>query len=517
MRPALDRLLRRPAALELVCKLLLKHQTLNLQPTSTGRQITFDQRCLSHAHAHLVRCASPLSSNRQHWRRSTCDDTPNILLQRSPFQSRARDGDASSSSDTEATRFDDTFCARLFATRALSLDFVIRGLGILGVEAIGPVSLRELAVREDNAEGIKNRIQQLESVGISLGPSRFSQLIRRCVSKDDDDLLLSLVRSDQHPDTVQDLALQEKLLAHYLRARDWPEVERTVAILTANTRFPKVKFWNVFLRANLAAFDLKVAMHTMETMRLHGIMISKVSTRLLLSKVLTARRQGHAPVTQNAERDDLGQAISLLFTALQCGAKIPPLSWKELIIRLGMAGRFDEVERLMLWLTHYYGSESSRASQQRFSPHRSSVGTKASLDDSRKRMRSPPSTNQEDDALSVIFPPTLQQSIVFWGFCSAQEGARRVKGTDKPPWTRGIALLKALEARGVEVHNRTVLKAFKHIKDQIFGPRLPRLAMMRRIRSSNHLTPEVMDAEFRAAWDPTLPSNSPTNEVDFDP
>src|SRR2546429_6110405 len=61
--------------------------------------------------------------------------------------------------------YSDEFCARLFATTAFGVDFILQGMQMIGVDEVGPLALRELAIREENCDSVSNRLAQLSYVG----------------------------------------------------------------------------------------------------------------------------------------------------------------------------------------------------------------------------------------------------------------------------------------------------------------------------------------------------------------
>jgi hypothetical protein len=67
-------------------------------------------------------------------------------------------------------------------------------------------------------------MDQLKEYGISLGTSTFSKLVRKFALENKVDLLSDLLSSDQHPGALEDLNLQESLLASYHEARDWRQL-----------------------------------------------------------------------------------------------------------------------------------------------------------------------------------------------------------------------------------------------------------------------------------------------------
>lgn len=128
--------------------------------------------------------------------------------------------------------FKDELGARLFATKALAFETTVAGLRMFGVQAIGPQSLREMAVRAQGSQDIIARLRELHRAGISIGDSVFARLIRKLASENRNILLSDLLHSDQHPDVLEDAVMQESLLISYYIARDWRPYNMTLAILT---------------------------------------------------------------------------------------------------------------------------------------------------------------------------------------------------------------------------------------------------------------------------------------------
>ncbi|KAI9800031.1 MAG: hypothetical protein M1833_003560 [Piccolia ochrophora] len=362
---------------------------------------------------------------------------------------------------------DDGFCARILATRAISVDLLIRGMGILGVEAIGPIALRELALRKCEGKAILQRISQLRDVGISIGSSHFSKLVRALALDGREDVLKALVESDQHPDTVADASLQEKLLVHYIQTRDWLQTRKTLAILTRFARSPYNEYWNVCLRAYLSGNDLEAAKRVLESMRLAGTPPSVASIQSILSKALRKRKKGRRPSSFTADKDDLQHVISYLFAALRAGSSVSPWSWKELFRRLHVTNRREELERLAVWLTYYYNPNMSVATSARYNACRASPTQPAVFVGSAPIAKGV-STSHEKHPLQALFPIDFQRAILSTGFDATAH--KRVT----PPTSddlsqcdkdggiqRRVGFLRALRQRGVHVRENTLQKAFR--------------------------------------------------------
>lgn len=373
----------------------------------------------------------------------------------------------------------DSFCARLFATRLFAVNTVINGLRMMAVDSIGPLSLREIASRDEcQPPVILRHLDDLKNAGILPDGSLFAYLVQNLAREENDVLLKSLVESDLHPDTLEDNNLQERLLAQYYAAEDQLQVERTLAILTARGTSQKERakmWWNAVLRSNVTLRKLDAVKSILETMQRARISVTSRSSRHLRVHWLTRRQRGH-----RAERtQELSIIIRATKNTLESGGFVPIIAWREIMRRLGMAGRLVEFESLARWLVHNYASPAGQQSMLAGSPLLSVASQEWLAAGALSRNKNP------SKYLNLLFTTAAQQAIVAWGFQQevkmhpeahhTSKSSRRLRlrsGVSyprRPLWTWGLILLKRLQERGVPIQQATVSRICRHRLTALFG------------------------------------------------
>lgn len=389
----------------------------------------------------------------------------------------------------------DRFCARLFATKLFSLETVISGLHIMAVETIGPLSLREIAVRADYCcSAIAAYIQRLKDAGISLDDSAFSLLVQKLVSSGDKDLLQSVAECDLHPDTFEDTDVQERLLAQYYDKDDQLQVDRTLAAIMVRCREQDVTKWrcNLTLRSYIKLGRVEAVKSILEYMRQNCIPVTARTSRHLRVCWLTGRGVGRAAhVTK-----ELSIIINVTRHTLLSGRYVPIIAWREIMRRLGMAGRLLELENLALWLVDHYTSTaglSSLPSYIFFNPEKVSKHR---------------TTNRNPQAfLKTLFTTATQHAIVAWGFQQTTKyppaSFRRFQANavNQPSsWTWGLVLLRNLQQRGVPIHSNTIASICTHRLNMLFGSGLSKNRINRRSRALDRYALAVYLQGIREIW-----------------
>ena len=403
--------------------------------------------------------------------------------------------------------FNDEFCARLFATKAFSANIVISGLQILGVDAIGPLSMRELATREPDPGAVLERIGQLDQAGISIGRSTYSQLVRVFAIERKADFLRDILASDQHPDVFEDRQTQESILASHVEVQDWRQVRRVLAILTAFSNDPTVERWNLLLRAHLRLKRWDAVKRTIDDMRIAGLPVTARSSQALIKNLLRVRHPGKRPVSLSEEVDDLGLVINILMGIVHNGATLSPFAWKEIFRRLGQTGRLDELERLALWLASFHSPLALDAMTAQYLPHRAVVANPGSPTyQTIKKVSSCHALHP----LRQLFPPSFQRAVIAWGFTSiassSQFSSNAVATSDggslltPRPWSRGLLLLKRLRELGVSVQTPVVRKAYHQRLLTLFGPGHSNRPINRLSRERNSVPLRLMLDDAKQIW-----------------
>jgi hypothetical protein len=393
----------------------------------------------------------------------------------------------------------DGFCARLFATTMFTIDIVINGLCVLGVEAIGPLSLKELASREKSIpEAINSRIDQLSRAGISIGNSTFSKLVRKLASEGKSTLLNDVLACDLHPDTFEDRNLLESLFLSYHQAGDTRQMERTLAILTVNSTHESLAadYLNLLLRLYLTRRDLNGIKLTLDKMRDMHLMVSPRSSSYVRVCMLSRRQVGRRPY----RTDDLPLVINIWQQLLQLGGTVPPIAWREILKRLGIAGQLMDFEALSLWLAKWYSDPTARAS------HLSLASSE--MEDrkvSTPRVLAILSPRHHLHPLRSLFPTVMQEAIVTWGFQRGVNGKilRDTSSTGRTrrlPWTWGLQLLRKLSQCKVHVARQTVARICRQRLVSLFGCGLSNRKINRRAQQVNKHYLSHYANEIREIW-----------------
>ena len=384
--------------------------------------------------------------------------------------------------------FSDSFCARLFATTLFSVDTVISGLQMMAVTKLGPLALREMAIRDEGQGETVLHLNRLEDVGISPDQSAYSLLVQKLASTGNHILLRLLVQSDLHPDNFDNINVQEALLPEYHQRQDHLRFELTLAAITVRCREPDLAKWrwNLILRCHITLRDQDAVIATLEAMKRENVPITARSSRHLRVKWLSGRNVGRAAQSTK----ELTIIINASMSTLQSGRPVPITAWKEILRRLGMAGRRSEFENLALWLVDYYTSPKA----QQFIPD--NIVLTPSEGDQSRHHRNPKAF------LNSLFTIGAQHAIVAWGFKQEIQhlpAVRRLRlkrpqlSQPPPHWSWGLILLRKLQERGVPIHQDTVARICKTRLKILFGDGTSRLRINRKARWINDQRKRALD------------------------
>jgi hypothetical protein len=398
--------------------------------------------------------------------------------------------------DTAPVRFDDAFCARLFATRAVAPATIIQGLVMVGVNEIGPQALRTMGLRSEAVEELPDRFRELKEAGIALKGSVFSLALEQFALAGRFNLVRSILDSDQHPDVFGDPEMQKKLLDFYIQQEDWVQAHRTLAVLSLFHNDSISESWNLLLQARIRQLNPPQLMQVLQDMRASNIFVTEESMTAIRS-ILRRRQRGRKPgVPIRSRFDDVRFVTRVYMFILESGiGPVWPISWREIIRRLGMLGRFRELRRLTLWLLSWYAIRDGTAFAKLPKPHYLDAAT-AKL---RRRYGAGnsyynvPSWKAEftlRDPVRQLFPASFQQALIVWGFRagllpnahleqsmlspipSKRHHRRRLlrKGViGRLEWSEGLRMLVQLRDLGVLVHPHTVAKALQMQFIVLFG------------------------------------------------
>jgi hypothetical protein len=396
--------------------------------------------------------------------------------------------------DTAPVRFEDSFVARMFATRTFPPASIIQGLSMVGVNEIGPQAVLTMALQTQSVEELPARFQELREAGIALQGCVFSLALEKFAIEHKWQLVRSMLQSDQHPNVFGDVEVQRKLLEYYLDNDDQSQVQRTLAILTLFHNDSSQESWNLLLQIYIKRSGPKHVVEVLRDMLARGVMLTSESIMAIRS-LLRRRRSGHKPISDRF--DDIRFVARVFVMVLENGlGPISPLLWREIIRRFGMLGRFRELRRLLLWLLCWYAPRSSHQfTTLPKSPFLGPATTRlrATFPERAHYFHFPVTVVQRENSshpVRQLFTPSLQHGLIAWGFkagllpnahleqsmlgstLSKKHYRRRLlqrRTLRHLEWSSGLRLVVQLRDLGVSVHYHTVLKALQLQFVNMFG------------------------------------------------
>jgi hypothetical protein len=445
--------------------------------------------------------------------------------------------------NTKPRELSDEFCARVFATTAFSLDTIIKGLAFLGTSRIGPLALREMAIRANNPDSVVEKLDALRSAGINLKDCTFSKAVVKFATEKRVDLFRSLLQSDQHPDVLDDSKMQQRLLHQYLRGNFWTDAHRTMYLLTMFHGAPEREAWNLLLRYYALPRDLRMVMTLCEDMVKNTVGITARSLDVITIQCLKRRRPGRGPNTYKRPYTQLRHLFltNLWLRLSDLGMSLNPERWHELLRRFGMTGKeFSRIEGICLRLVELYKRPLVRwAPLKRYDKHSAIAVT---------------SDDRIQHDLRRLFTPALQAAIVSWGFkqgmnalvqryyralkekrqgrfsewaqwghrgelVSRLQGEKQVYFRNSPDllsdsielpapektYLRGLLLLQKLSEQGVQLDIKMIRRTVKHRLWQLFSVnKSNRTANRQAFKACPYKLEEIVWAIEKAWTGPTL-------------
>jgi hypothetical protein len=435
--------------------------------------------------------------------------------------------------DTAPVRFEDSFCARMFATRAVPPDSVIRGLALVGVNEIGPLAVRSMASRTDPISELPQRFDELRASGIALQGCVFSLALESFAQNEQHLLVRSLLESDQHPEVYDDPDLQTKLLDHYLEEQDWNQAHRTLAILSLFHQEPATRAWNLLLQSHIQRCAPSGIVDTLQSMSLHKIIVNQTSIIKLKSDVLRPRRRGHFPMNRAREKfDDLRFVARVyLFIMERNMGHVPPYNWREILRRFGITGRMRELRRLIHWLVPLYAPPGKDLLGTVREPGLLEPGTEISLlqkpgevtewNPSASGGRQAEGQKHKSHPLQLLFPDPFKQGLVVWGFragllpfapieqslLNGRASKKRLRRQLRERgiiqnlnWDIGLRTLTELRDLGIYVNSRVVVKALQMMFVNLFGRGHSRITHNRLMEAANTTPYAVFVRRVNEIW-----------------
>ncbi|KAK2740637.1 hypothetical protein FQN57_006006 [Myotisia sp. PD_48] len=428
-----------------------------------------------------------------------CQPDTAFEIIRSPLPSLV-DSEPAASNSTKPKMMKDQFAARLFATKPFSFDLILSGLKMFEVGAIGPQSLRELALRARDLTELEQQFSALKEAEISLGDSVYSRVVEALVARRDAQTLRELLQSDQHPDVLEDVDTQEALLHHYTVSQDWRLARLTRIILSFVSQEDPFTY-NIQLRTALRINDREQITAILHKMKQKRISPSRTTLSWMVKNTLPSHRPGKRPILNKASRESLFRLIGIFQYVINYGGYIPPESWQIALKHLVISNRWSELERLVKWLAGAYFPRFDTQSA-------SSVSASTRNLTKYPAMHLPPSHPQSP--LRKIFNADLQKAIISCGFSGVLKADCSKNSIPNPHtpvsgpvilWVRGLILLRELKEKGLHIETGAIQKECRIRLTILFGEGyISKRKSNRRLRETNPWTIERILADMDKAW-----------------
>ncbi|KAL4950754.1 hypothetical protein BDW69DRAFT_171405 [Aspergillus filifer] len=386
----------------------------------------------------------------------------------------------------EAQEFKDDFGARIFATRALTVDMVIAGLKTFSVRAIGPQSLRELAKRAHGCRDVLEKLVSLEKNKISIGNSLFARLLRKFAEENRETLLDDLIHSDQHHEVLEDFQTQASFMVSSYASHDMRQYQFSLVVLKELVGEGQYMD-NLHVQKHIAAEETNLAINTVGDMLVKGYAPNSETHKFMINYLFGPRKPGRRAVQQANLRapHNLDFAWKYLQKTSLMGGRIPLEIWIEMLKQFGMGAHWRSLCECCMWLARRYSNVHA---------HPAGAVQRAGT---------------ENLTLEKLFGRHMQEAIVSWGFLidppsrlrSRREYALGRNNERLVPFARGILLLRELQRHGVKVELATVRRVCRQRLVMLYGPSIssnkPR---NRALRRHNPYTFDRVIADLNTAW-----------------
>ena len=371
----------------------------------------------------------------------------------------------------------DSFCAKLFATRAFSLDLVIKGLSFLGIERLGPLTVREMTVRTGTPAEFLSKLADLNKLGVSLGKSVFAQLVSKAACSGDDLLWNALLENDQHPDVYEDARTQEALLMSFLQQQKLAQAHVALAALSLTHSGAHHRGWNSVLQYYVVNREYPLVLNAVRSMQSQDLPLTLHSLALLRRYLIPERRPGKRPVQSQKVQtiDTLALIRSACFHTAGMGHFIPVNLWEELLKRYGMTHRWAATESLVLWLFDHYCKPRPPQGQGLIV----------------YRYLGRHLVQQRALKLRSIFGPVMLRALFTWGFRSADNldpPGPDAEQRSCEKWARGLSLLHRLHQRNLFDVLSEARTAFQQRMWILFGAGVSKVGMNNHARLINRIS-----------------------------
>ena len=408
--------------------------------------------------------------------------------------------------------YNDSVGARWFASSWVPLDLGIDFVRVLGFNAIGPLSIQSIALREGSVEQVHSRLQRLKALGISVGISIYVRAIKYFAAVGEQESLTNLLLCDIHPDVFDDAETMERILEAAITQKDWAKYHVIQAIKVVRLCADREDLdstaellSNNLLGKAVIRNDRETILNVLADMTTRGIQVSPSISDALSTDIL-----------ENVSPHNGPNNISLdFYHALCCDMvskrfTLATEAFQIILLRLCRAGRLDDLEKLSVGVARRYHSLPSLEGAMWFAHDRDVPELLRGERSSYNHFHRIPSSLRPDSQLHplrLIFSNKLQQSIIRASFRFSLTNRQREQEDHDgfaPPkdygFARGVHLLSILEQNGVHISKRSVRNAIIGRLVELFAPTAGTRKSVVLAKLRNQLTLEQAKRLCDDAW-----------------
>ncbi|KAL8376319.1 hypothetical protein RB595_007418 [Gaeumannomyces hyphopodioides] len=399
--------------------------------------------------------------------------------------------------------YDDSIGAKWFASSWVSLDTAIHLVHALGVRSIGPLSLQSIALREPTVDSLARRLEQLQTLRIGTGGSRYSAAVKHFTAQRDEETLRELLASDIHPEVYDDAATQKNILDASSRTGDWKTYRLILSVRSAEGLDHIALGFNDLILTYLHSGRRHMVLAVLAEMSSKGIPILPGTSHLISQYIVYNTKDIY---DTRHDRDDfyvaLGRRMMETPYPLACEA------WALLLRSLGRRYKFDKLENLAMEIIRHY-READASGVYMMNVPTADVPDMFLYQYSKslpfQRLPADLPLSNPNHPIQVLFGTKFQMRTVYRTVRFVLLYPQGLNGQDgeMASYTlgRGVKFLAELKRIGVNVNDNTVRSAATESLVDLFGyewtPRKHHLTMaMSRNRLPLALTRDI----FNQAW-----------------
>lgn len=316
--------------------------------------------------------------------------------------------------------YNDKLGAKWFASTWVPLDFAINVIYTIGIQGIGPLSLQSIAIREENAQGLLHRMDQLRQLKINLPNSNYVGAVRHYATVGNDEALQELIHSDVHPDVFDDDAAQQRLLRDCLNAGNWETYHLVLKAKLAVTAGSIGTVSDSVLQSCARQGNGKMTLKVLQEMSSCNIQPAPVTSHTISSLIL----QSLSPHATDHGRHHVDLQISLCRQLAR--TRFPPAVevWQTVLYRLGRERRLIDFERMSFEILRLF-SDYANSERPMWISHMADVPQILRYETPYEHFQKLPrdlSLQHERHPIRQIFDENLLISTVRWGFMYTRYG-----------------------------------------------------------------------------------------------